>query len=227
MGDVLRVAWAIAAKDVRIEMRTRTALLSSLVFAILVLAVLYVARDPTAVSALEIAPAALWVTFSFAGIINLNRAFAIERENDAMSGILIAFPSTTGIFLGKLAANLAFVGTIQLIAFPLFVLFYDVPVFANLPLLVGVIALATLGMVAVGTLLSAIVVQTRFAELMLPVLLLPFMVPPVVGAVQLTSRILANRPLSEMIGWLKLLAAFDLVFVVIPILIFGATLEND
>ncbi len=226
MHDVLRVAWAIAAKDVQIEMRTRTALLSSLVFAILVLAILYVARDPTAVSALEIAPAALWVTFSFAGLLNLNRAFAIERENDAMAGILMTFPSVTGIFLGKLAANLIFVGTIQLVAFPLFVLFYGVPVFANLPLLAGVTVLATIGMVSVGTLLSSIVVQTRFAELMLPVLLLPFMVPPVVGAVQLTSRILANRPLSEMMGWFKLLAAFDLVFVVIPILIFSATLDQ-
>ena len=226
MRDVIRVAWAIAAKDVRIEMRTRTALLSSLVFAILVLAVLYVARDPTVVSALEIAPAALWVTFSFAGIINLNRAFAIERENDAMSGILMTFPNPTGVFLGKLAANLAFVVAIQLVAFPLFVLFYDVPVVANLPMLAGVTALATIGMVSVGTLLSSIVVQTRFAELMLPVLLLPFMIPPVVGAVQMTSRILANRPLSELMGWLKLLMAFDLVFVVIPILIFGATLEQ-
>ena len=226
MPNVLRVAYAIASKDVRIELRTRTALISSLVFAILVLAVLYVARDPTAVSALEMAPGALWVTFSFAGIINLNRAFAIERENDAMSGILMTFPDPTGIFLGKLAANLAFVVTIQVIVFPVFVLFYDIPVAAHLPMLAGVTALATIGMVSVGTLLSSIVVQTRFAELMLPVLLLPFMIPPVVGAVQLTSRILLDRPLSELMGWLKLLAAFDLVFTVIPILIFGATLDQ-
>jgi len=89
-----------------------------------------------------------------------------------------------------------------------------------------VTVLATIGMVAVGTLMSSIVVQTDFAELMLPVLLLPFMVPPVVAAVQMTTRILVNRPLSEMIGWLKLLAAFDLVFVVMPLLLFSATLDR-
>lgn len=226
MPDVLRVAFAIAAKDIRIELRARTAIYSSLVFAVLILAVLFVARDPTVISALNIAPAALWVTFAFAGIINLNRAFAIERENDAMSGIWLADVDPVGVFLGKLLANLTFVGTIEAIAFPLFVMFYDVPVGANIGMLVVVIALATAGMVAVGTLLSSIVVQTRFAELMLPVLLLPFIVPPVVAAVQMTSRILVNRPLSEMMGWFKLLAAFDLVFIVMPLLLFSATLDR-
>lgn len=226
MRDVLRVALAITAKDIRIELRARTAIYSSVVFAVLILAVLFVARDPTVVSALNIAPAALWVTFSFAGIINLNRAFAIERENDAMSGIWLADANPTGVFLGKLFANLTFVGAIELVAFPLFVMFYDVPVGRHLGLLVVVAALATMGMVAVGTLLSSIVVQTRFAELMLPVLLLPFIVPPVVAAVQMTARILLDRPFSEMMGWFKLLAAFDLVFIAMPLMLFSATLDR-
>ena len=67
------------------------------------------------------------------------------------------------------------------------------------------------GFVAVGTIFSAMVVRTRFAELMLPVLLLPFMVPPLIGAVQVTARLLAGRPLSEMLGWLRLLALYDVV----------------
>jgi heme exporter protein B len=74
--------------------------------------------------------------------------------------------------------------------------------------------------------MSSIVVQTGFAELMLPVLLLPFTVPPVVAAVQMTARILVDRPLSEMMGWFKLLAAFDLVFVAMPVLLFSATLDR-
>ena len=226
MGEVMRVVAAIVAKDLLVEWRTKTALVSSLVFAILVLAILYVARDPTAVSALEIAPGVLWVTFSFAAMIGLNRAFLMERENRAIDGMLLTQAPPSAIFVGKLVANLTFVGVIEVVALPLFVLFYDVPVLHRLPLLLLVMAMATLAFVAIGTLLSSMVVQTRFAELMLPVLLLPFLVPPVVGAVQLTARILADRPLSEMLGWLKLLAAFDIVFCVLAVILFETTLDR-
>jgi len=70
------------------------------------------------------------------------------------------------------------------------------------------------------------VVRTRFAELMLPILLLPFLIPPVVGAVQLTSRVLSGRPLSDMAGWLKLLGSFDIIFVILCFFLFEATLDE-
>jgi heme exporter protein B len=224
--DALRTAWAIAGKDLAIEWRTKTALVSSLTFAVLVLAVLYFARDPTAVAPVDIAPGALWVTFTFAAMIGLNRAFLLERENRAMDGILLAPVSPQAVFFGKLAANLVFVGTVELVSLPLFIMFYDLPIVRGLPALLGVTAMATIAFVAVGTLLSSMVVRTRFAELMLPLLLLPFLVPPVVAAVQATARILADRPLSEVQGWLKLLAAFDIVFVTVSTFLFEATLEE-
>ena len=96
----------------------------------------------------------------------------------------------------------------------------------QVPALVAVMAMATVAFVAVGTLLSSMVVRTRFAEFMLPILLLPFLIPPIVGAVQLTSRVLAARPLSDLSGWLKLLASFDIIFVVLCFLLFEATLEE-
>lgn len=226
MRDALRTAWAIAGKDLAIEWRTKTALVSSLTFAVLVLAVLYFARDPTAVAPVDIAPGALWVTFTFAAMIGLNRAFLLERENRAMDGILLAPVSPQAVFFGKLAANLVFVGTVELVSLPLFIMFYDLPIVRGLPALLGVTAMATIAFVAVGTLLSSMVVRTRFAELMLPLLLLPFLVPPVVAAVQATARILADRPLSEVQGWLKLLAAFDIVFVTVSTFLFEATLEE-
>jgi heme exporter protein B len=224
--DVVRVALAIALKDATIEMRTKTAVVSAVVFSILVLAVLFVARDPTVVAPVDIAPSALWIAFTFAAIIGLNRGFFIERDNNAIDGILLASRAPASLFLGKLLANLMFVGAVELISLPLFVLLYDVNVLPRLPVLLAVIVMATVSFVSIGTLLSAIVVQTRFAELMLPVLLLPFLIPPVVGAVQVTARILADRPLSEMMGWLRLLASFDLVFCVLPILLFEATLDR-
>jgi len=78
----------------------------------------------------------------------------------------------------------------------------------------------------VGTLLSAMVVRTRYAELMLPLLLLPFLVPPLVGGVQLTARLLEGRPLSDLMGWLKLIGAFDVAFVTLAAVLFQVVLDE-
>lgn len=226
MPEGIRLALAIAAKDVRAELRSRTALISALVFAALVLVIFNFARDPTSLSATDLAPSALWVTFALASMVALNRAFTIERENGALDGLLVAPVSREAIFLGKLLANLAFVGTVELVTLPLFTLFFNVSLGAALPSILGVAALATIGFVAVGTIFSAMAVRTRFAELMLPVLLLPFMVPPLLGAVQVTTRLLAGRPLSEMLGWLRLLALYDVVFVTLCTLAFSAVVDE-
>src|SRR5439155_800054 len=96
--------------------------------------------------------------------------------------LLVSPISRTSLYLGKLVANLMFVAVVECVALPLFVLFFDVSVWRVLAPLIAVIALATVGFVAVGTLFSAMVIRTRFAELMLPVLLLPFFIPPLTGA---------------------------------------------
>jgi len=226
MGEFLRLAVAIAGKDIRLELRSRTALLSAIVFSALVLVVFNFARDPTALAAVDLAPSVLWVTFAFGAVIALNRAFYVERENAALDGILLAPVPRSALYVGKLLANLAFVGVVEAVALPLFVLFFNVSLGHALPGILGVTALATIGFVAVGTIFSAMVVRTRFAELMLPVLLLPFMVPPLVGAVQVTAKLLAGRPLSEMVGWLRLLALYDIGFVTLCILVFPAVVDE-
>lgn len=226
MRETLRLILAIAGKDVRAELRSRTALLSAVVFAALVLVVFNFARDPTALAAIDLAPSVLWVTFALAAMVALNRAFTVEREHGAMDGLLLAPVPRGALFLGKLLANLAFVGTVEAVTLPLFVLFFDVDLWRALPGIVGVTALATIGFVSVGTIFSAMAVRTRFAELMLPVLLLPFMVPPLIGAVQVTSRLLADRPLSEMLGWLRLLALYDVVFVTLCTMAFSAVVDE-
>lgn len=226
MREALRSAWIIAAKDLRLELRSRTAFLSSLAFTAVVLAIFNFARDPTAVSTVDMAPGILWITFTFAGLLGLNRAFALERDNRAMEGLLLSPASRSSLFLGKALANLAFVGLVEAVALPLFALLFNVPVAPVLAPLAGVIALATIGFVAVGTLLSAIAVSTRHAELMLPLLMLPFLVPPITSAVQMTARLLGGRPFAELSGWLKLLVAYDIVAVVAAFLVFEFTLDE-
>jgi heme exporter protein B len=222
----MRVALAIAGKDLRLEWRTRSAMLSAVVFAALVLVIFNFARDPTAVATADLAPSILWVTFGFAGIVALNRAFTVERQHAALYGLLLAPVGRSAIFLGKYLANLVFVGMVEMIALPLFVLFFNVDLGRALPGLLLVIFLATVGFVAVGTVFSAMAVRTRFAEMMLPVLLLPFMVPPLMGAAQATSRLLADRPLSELAGWLRLLGFYDVAFVTLSLLLFPAVVDE-
>lgn len=226
MPEAFRLAIAVAAKDIRAELRSRTALLSATVFAALVLVVFNFARDPTVLAVVDLAPSVLWVTFALAAMLALNRAFTIEQENAALDGLLLAPLPRGALFAGKLLANLAFVCTVEAITLPLFVLFFNVDLTGTWLGIAGVTLLATIGFVAVGTIFSAMAVRTRFAELMLPVLLLPFMVPPLIGAVQVTSRLLAGRPLSEMLGWLRLLALYDVVFVTLCAMAFSAVVDE-
>ena len=226
MDELLAQAWTVARKDLVLEFRTRTAFLSTVVFTVLVLTVFNFGRDPTAVATIDLAPSILWVTFTFAAMLALNRAFQLELENGALEGLLVSPLSPRGLYLGKLFANLAFVGVVEAVGLPVFVLFFDVPVGRVLVPLIGVIVLATIGFVAVGTLFSAMVIRTRFAELLLPVLLLPFLLLPLTYAVQATARLLAGRPLSDVSGWLKLLAAYDIVFLGLAFWLFPHTVDE-
>lgn len=226
MTELIRLAWAIAAKDLRVEMRSRTAIVSAVFFAALVLAIFNFARAPGTVSQAMLAPSVLWVTFTFAAMLTFNRAFALERENAAMDGLLVSPVPRGAIFLGKYVANLGFVVTVEAVSFPLFILFFNVSLGGALPSLLLVTGLATAGFVAVGTVFSAMVVRTRFADLLLPVLLLPFLVPPIIAAVQVTTRLLDGRPLSEVWGWLRLLAAYDVVFLTVCAMVFPAILDE-
>jgi heme exporter protein B len=226
VGELIRAALAITAKDLRVELRSRTALVSAVAFAAMVLVIFNFARDSAAVSRDALAPSVLWITCAFSGVIALNRSFSLERENAALDGLLLAPVSRTAIFLGKYLANLAFVFTVEAVTLPLFVLFFGVDIGGVVASLVLTMVLATAGFVAVGTVFSAIAARTRFAELMLPLLLLPFLLPPVIGAVQVTSRLLSGRPMSEILGWLKILALYDLTFVTFCILLFPALMDE-
>ncbi len=106
MREVLRLAWVIMVKDLRLEFRTRTSLLSAAVFAALVLILFNFARDPTAVATIDLAPSVLWVTIAFAAVVTMNRAFTVERENAALDGLLLAPVPRGALYLGKYLANL-------------------------------------------------------------------------------------------------------------------------
>ncbi len=224
---LLATAWLVARKDLLIEFRTRSAFLAAVVFSLLAAVIFRFAWDPTAVAALDLAPGVLWVIFVFSGLLGLHRSFGVEQADRAVDALLAAPVSREAIFLGKALANLAFVAAVQLVAIPAVVLFYDLPLERGVFLgILLVAALAAVGLVAVGTLFSAMTVNTRLAELLLPMLALPFFVPVVTPAALATARLLAGRPLAEIGGLLRLLGSFDLVFLVACTLAFPFTLEE-
>jgi heme exporter protein B len=223
---LLACAWIIARKDLAIEFRTRSAFLSALVLTLLAIVIFYFAWDPTAISAADLAPGVLWVTFAFSGLLMMHRSFGVEQQDGAMEALLVAPVPREAIFLGKAAANLVFVLGVQAVALPAVALFYNLPVAGAVIPLVAVMVLAAVGLVAVGTLLGGMTANTRMAELLLPVLALPFFVPVVMPAAKMTALVIAGRPLGEAVAWLRILLAYDLVFVYLCTIVFPLTLDD-
>jgi heme exporter protein B len=223
---LLAAAWLIARKDLAIEYRTRSAFFSALVFALLAVTIFYFVWDQTAVASVDVAPGILWVIFTFSGILGLHRSFGVEQASRAVDALIASPVDREAIFLGKALANAVFVVGVQALTIPAIALFYNLPLGRAGWAIAGIALLATVGLVSVGTLFSAMAVNTRLAELLLPMLSLPFFIPVVLPAAQATARLLNGRPLSETYDWLRILLAFDLVFVVACALAFPFTLEE-
>ena len=171
MREVLADAWLIARKDLAIEFRTRSAFLSAVVFALLAIVIFFFAWDATAVAAIDLAPGVLWVIFTFSGLLGMHRSFGVEQPDRAIDGLIAAPIERESIFLGKAIASLVFVLAVQVIAIPAVGIFYNLPLDRIAAPLALIAVLAAIGLVAVGTLFSAMAVNTRLAELLLPILL--------------------------------------------------------
>ena len=222
----LAVALMIARKDLAIEYRTRSAFFSSLVFSLLGVSIFYMVWDPTAVRPIDMAPGVLWTIFAFAGMLGLHRAFGLELQTRAMDGLLLAPVPREAIFLGKALANLVYVSAVLAITIPAVVLFYNLEFGSGLLILGGIGVLAAVGLVTVGTLFSSMTVHTRFAELLLPMLVLPFFIPVVVPAAQASAKLLVGADLRTVLPWIQVLVAFDLMFGVACVLAFPFTIED-
>jgi heme exporter protein B len=221
LGHVL----AVARKDLTLELRSRERLVAMGVFAVLVAVVFSFALDPT-VRARSIAGAMVWVTVLFAGTLGLGRSFALEREHDALQGVLLAPIDRGALFLGKFVANLAVVLGVELVIFPVYALFFSLDFRGSLAALAGVVALATVGFMLLGTLFAAVSAHTRLGDSLLPILLLPLLLPVVIFGAAATQRLLVGRPPSEVLSGVKMLAAFDLLYLLVCTWAFGHVIEE-
>jgi heme exporter protein B len=209
--SVLRAAWLLAGKDLRIELRTREITVSTGLFAVLVVVLTSISFYVDDVVARRIAPGVLWIAVAFAGVLAIGRTWARERENDAMRGLLLAPIPRPAIFVGKAIGTFAFVTVIELVLLPLVAVLFHLDLGPALPRLVPVLLLGTLGFVLTGTLFGAMTVRTRSRDLMLSVVLFPLVAPALLAGVVATREILGGGPVEETLAWLRILGAYDLV----------------
>jgi len=215
---------AILWKDVAIEWRSRQMLSAMIIFALLVILIFNFALELDARSRVNVTAGVLWVTFSFAGTLGLNRSMAIEKEGDALDGLLLAPIDRSAIYFGKLLGNILFMFVVESITLPIYSVLYNVNLF-NAGLLM-VIALGTLGYAAVGTLLASMAVQTRTRDLLLPILLFPVAIPLLVAAIRASSAFLSGLELEFIMPSLNLLVAYDLIMLALAYMFFDFVIEE-
>jgi heme exporter protein B len=211
--EFFRQMLVIAAKDLRAELRTKEAINASMAFALVILLLFSFAFDPSDDTTREISGGLLWIVFAFAGTLVLNRSFAREVPNDCLDALVAAPISAAALFMGKALANFVLVIAVELVSLPVFGIFYNVQWTRQFWALVLVLVLGTWGLTVIGTIFSALTVNIRLRELMLPLLVYPVMIPALMGAMRLSTDLVAGKPLSsENDVWLRLLVAFDAVF---------------
>lgn len=208
-----RQTFTIAAKDLRSEFRTKEALNASFAFALVILLLFSFAFEPTQEQTRQMSGGLLWLVFAFAGALILNRSFARELPNDCLDALVAAPVSGAALFLGKALANLVLLLAVELVCLPVFGIFYNVRWTAQFWPLMGVVVLGTWGLTVIGTVFSALTVNLRLRELMLPMLVYPIMIPGLLACVQLTTPLVMGQPItSELMAWVKLLVGFNIIF---------------
>jgi heme exporter protein B len=221
-----RRALIVAWKDLVVERRSKETLNALLFFSLALLFVFQFTLGPDRERLAAVLPGVLWLGFILSGVLGLGRTFLVERDNDCWEALLLAPGDKSAVYVGKLAASLVLMLVVEAIVLALFTLFFNVDLWPVLPGLALVIVLGTLGIAAVGALFAAMTAQVRTRELLFPVLLLPVLVPVLLGTVKATEALLLREPLTSVAHWWQLLVAADVVYVVVGLLTFDVILEG-
>ncbi|MFQ6672248.1 MAG: heme exporter protein CcmB [Candidatus Tectimicrobiota bacterium] len=216
---------ALTVKDLRLELRRKESFFTVAFFAILILVVFAFALGPTVTRLKELAPGLIWIAFVFTGVLAVGNAFHVEEANATLEGLLLAPVDRGVLYLSKVAGNVLFILAVHAVLIPVFFVLFNVDRWAVLPPLAWVIVLATVGFAAVGTLLAAVTHVVRAREVLVPLLLLPLAVPLILGAVRSTEVLFHTAGLVEAARWIKLMVAFDALFLAGGYLAFDYVME--
>ncbi len=222
--SLLKATLAIVQKDLAAEFRSRELISAMLVFSLLVILIFNFALELDIKVRQSVTAGVLWTTFAFAGTLGLNRSMSVEKDRGCIDGLLLAPVDRSAIYFGKAISNLAFMLIVEAIVLPVYSMLYNVNLF-RLDLL-GVILLGSIGYTAVGTLLSAMAVQTRTRDVLLPILLFPIAVPVLLASVKASNGLLAGAEFAEVLTPLNILVVYDIVFIAVAFMVFDFVVEE-
>lgn len=220
----LNIVWQIIRKDAQVEWRGRQGLPVMLVFALLIVFLFNFALQLAPDLQAGLAAGLLWVSLAFASTLGLNRSVSLEKENNALDGLLLAPVDRSAIFFGKIISNFGFTLIVALILLPIFSLFYGQNML-NLRLLI-IIILGVGAYTSLGTLLAALSIQTRTRDVLLPVLLYPLALPILIAAVEASRGVLSGMPMKDLQSWYFLLLAGNILFIATGLMFFETILEE-
>lgn len=227
MKDVLRVAWLIARKDLRVEVRSREMVYTTLFFAVattLVFSFAFV-HDGRAVD--NAAAGILWVAVAFSGTLALGRTFERERQGETLRALLLGPTARAAVYLGKLTAVLGLLAAVEVVLVPFAVFIFDAPMGRAPGLFLALLATGTIGFAVVGTLFAAMLIRAESRDVLLPVVLYPITLPALIGGMQGTAAIFA--PDADLIlaeNWLAMLVFFDAVFITLALWTFAPVMSE-
>ena len=220
-GRVRAIAW----KDLTAERRSKAGFYSVAALGITILVLFGFALGPDTRALRDAAVGALWLAVFFAGVLTFNRSYQVELDGGALDTLLLYGGGRWTIFTGKLLANLAFVMMMLVIVLIVGAVLFQVEVPAQWPTLLAVLALGVIGLVTLGTFYAAMASRSRAREVLLPLLLFPMMIPVLLAAIQASKALFGADLMQESGAWMRLLVAYDLVFLIITHLAFEYVIE--
>jgi heme exporter protein CcmB len=211
---------AVLLKDLRLELRGGDTIVAMIVLSLLVLVALVFAVGPSGAHAYGLAAGALWISMIFAGLAGASRAFSAEQQNGCFEALVLSPLGRSTLYGAKLAASAISMTLCGLAAIILVVLFFNLEFSLGLARLLGIYMLGVAGFAALATLLAVISGRLGTSEILLPLLAVPMYAPALIAGVKAAAAVLAGAALGEFTQWLKVLVAFDVLFVVAGLLMF-------
>ena len=222
---------ALIRKDFGLQFRSKETLVLIFVFSVLVVLIFAFAFGPIFPERVErgkLAASVLWTAFVFTGIISLNRSFALERAHGALEGIRLTGVDASNLYLSKVVSNVVFLLLLEIVITPIALQFLDLLDVVTVGILLklfGVLSTGTLGFCAVGVLLAGMSTSANGGESLLSVILLPLVIPIIMGGAKCTVSLLVTGGLEGGF-WLKLLAGYSLIFLASAYLLADAVIEE-
>src|SRR5215470_14700897 len=222
----IQQVFALLAKDLKTEWRTREIFTSMFVFTVLVVVVFNFAIGADTELIRQVASGIIWIALSFASILGIQRTGQTESDEDTLQGVLLALHDRSALFIAKILAQMLYLLAVVICALPLCGIWFRINFIACIGELCIAFVLGMLGLSIVGTLFGMIALHTRACETMLPILFLPISIPLTIAAVQATTQLINGKGLRDITDYLVFISIFDIVFFVSMLMVFDYIVED-